>query len=211
VWLGDRIWATHGHYLDHHLLPDGPFGLLRRGRRDPHAASPMEYERLHRHGRRSRESLPARLMARPVATVIQSTIEQLRILPRLMLDTGMAPVTAKLLDVQMRRSATAAMARVVQHLGIDADWVLFGHVHRRGPIGDEPWPGENEPGRPRLVNTGAWLYEPLLVDRATAPHPYWPGGAVLLQDGEPPRSVGLLDDLGAEELHVPLPPAISAG
>ena len=36
-----------------------------------------------------------------------------------------------------------------------------------------------------MLNAGAWLYEPLLVDRASAPHPYWPGGAVLLEDGEP--------------------------
>ena len=114
VWLGDRIWATHGHYLDHHLLPDSPFGLLRRAARDTHATSPMAYERLHRYGRRSRESWLARLLARPGATVIQSAIERLRVLPKVMLDTGLAPVTAKLLDVQMRRAATPAMARVVR-------------------------------------------------------------------------------------------------
>lgn len=211
VWLGDRIWATHGHYLDHHLLPDSPFGLLRRAARDTRATSPMEYERLHRYGRRSRESWPARLLARPGATVIQGAIERLRVLPQVMLDTGLAPVTAKLLDVQMRRSATPGMARVVRHLGIDADWVLFGHVHRRGPIGDETWPDGNGPGRPRLVNTGAWLYEPLLADRATAPHPYWPGGAVLLGDGETPRCVGLLDDVSAGQLHMGGTATISAG
>jgi UDP-2,3-diacylglucosamine pyrophosphatase LpxH len=199
VWLGDRIWATHGHYLDHHVLPDSAFGVLRPAGHDVRAASPMEYERLHRHGTRSREPLPARLMTRPVATVIQNGLEPLRLLPHVLLNTGMAPVTAKLLDVQMRHAATPAMARVVRRLGIDADWVLFGHVHRRGPIGDEPWPSGDGP---RLVNTGAWLYEPLLVDRATAPHPYWPGGAVLLEDGRAPRSVGLLDDVGAKELRV---------
>ena len=58
------------------------------------------------------------------------------------------------------------------------------------------------PAGPRLINTGAWLYEPVLVDRATAPHPYWPGGTVLLEDGQPPRSMGLLDDVAAEQLHV---------
>ncbi len=211
VWLGERIWATHGHYLDHHLLPDSAFGLLRPAGRDVHATSPMDYERLHHHGTRSREPLPIRLMSRPVATLIQTVLESLRVVPRVLLNTGMAPVTARLLDVQMRRAATPAMARVARHLGIDADWVLFGHVHRRGPIGDEPWPSENAPAHPRMINTGAWLYEPLLVDRAAAPHPYWPGGAVLLEDGRPPRCVGLLDDLGAEQLHTPGPAALSAG
>jgi hypothetical protein len=219
VWLGERVWATHGHYLDHHLLPDSAFGLLRPAGRDVRATSPMAYERLHRHGTRSREPLPVRLMTRPVATLIQTVLESLRVVPRVLLNTGMAPVTATLLDVQMRRAATPAMARVTRRLGIDADWVLFGHVHRRGPIGDEAWPYENgsgrpparRPARPRMINTGSWLYEPLLVDRATAPHPYWPGGAVLLEDGRPPRCVGLLDDLGARQLDVPGPTAISAG
>jgi UDP-2,3-diacylglucosamine pyrophosphatase LpxH len=207
VWLGDRIWATHGHYLDHHLLPDSAFGVLRPAGHDIRAASPMEYERLHRHGTRTREPLPARLMTRPVATVIQTALEPLRVLPRVMLNTGMAPVTAKVLDVQMRHAATPAMARVARHLGIDADWVLFGHVHRRGPVGDEPWP---EAGS-RTVNTGSWLYEPLLVDRAAGPHPYWPGGAVLLEAGRAPRCVGLLDDLPAERLYPSGATAISAG
>ena len=74
--------------------------------------------------------------------------------------------------------------------------MLFGHVHRRGPLpGDDPqrWRGPN--GSPRIANTGSWLYEPLLVHRARPPHPYWPGGAVLLEDGAEPRAVGLLDEL----------------
>lgn len=219
VWLGERVWATHGHYLDHHLLPDSAFGLMRPAGHDVRASSPMEYERLHRRGGRSRESLPVRLVTRPVATLLQTVLEPLRVLPRKVLNTGMAPLTARVLDLQMRWSATPAMARVVQRLGVDADWVLFGHVHRRGPMDGESWPRETAPTHPghparaQLLNTGSWMYEPLLVHRATTPHPYWPGGAVLLEDGQPPRGVGLLDDLGAEQLHVPGPPAqgVSAG
>lgn len=200
VWLGDGIWATHGHYLDHHLVPDAPIGLLRPARRDAVAATPYEYEHLHQLSRRSREWLPARLAARPVATLVQGVAAQAHVVPELLLKAGLTPVTAQLLDVQMRRAAVPAMARVVQRLRIDADWVLFGHVHRRGPIGAEAWP----PGGARLINTGAWLYERLLVDHATAPHPYWPGGAVLLEDGQPPQTVGLLDDLGAEQFQAAL-------
>jgi hypothetical protein len=40
-----------------------------------------------------------------------------------------------------------------------------------------------------------------LVHRATPPHPYWPGGAVLLHDGSEPRAIGLLDHLDAAVLH----------
>ncbi len=95
-----------------------------------------------------------------------------------------------------------ALARVVHRLGIDADWVVFGHVHRLGPLpGDDPLSWQGPGGRPRILNTGSWLYEPLLVHRAAPPHPYWPGGAVLLEPDAEPRALGLLDDLGARELH----------
>ena len=50
------------------------------------------------------------------------------------------------------------------------------------------------------MNTGSWVFDPLLVDRASPPHPYWPGGAVRVQDGRAPRSLGLLDDLGGGDL-----------
>lgn len=200
VWLGDRVWATHGHYLDHHLIPDAPIGVLRPPRRDAVAATAYQYEHLHQVSRRSRESLMARFAARPVATVVQGAAARVHVVPELMLSTGLAPLTARLLDVQMRRAAVPAMARVAARLGIDADWVLFGHVHRRGPTDGETWPS----GGARLINTGAWVYERLLLDRATAPHPYWPGGAVLLEEGQPPRTVGLLDDVGAEEFQAAL-------
>ncbi len=204
VWLGERVWATHGHYLNRHLIPESAFGILGRRVRgiNPAEVPPIEYER-GRSRRRSRQSPRARLRARPVATVLEGAAEILRRvglprLPRLMMNTGLAPVTAKLIDAQMRHQAMPAMAYVVRRLGITADWVLFGHVHRRGPIRGEDWPA---PGGTRFLNTGSWLYDPLLVDRASAPHPYWPGGAILLGDGRAPRSLGLLDDLAGADLR----------
>ena len=29
VWLSEGVWATHGHYLDRHLLPEAAFGIAR--------------------------------------------------------------------------------------------------------------------------------------------------------------------------------------
>jgi UDP-2,3-diacylglucosamine pyrophosphatase LpxH len=213
VWLDERVWATHGHYLDRHLLPESAFGIPRgRLRRAvPATALPIEYERRrHRRspGGRSagRDSIGARLLARPVGTLLESAAELMRTatmphLPRLMMDGGLAPVTARLIDTQMRHASIPAMAQVVRRLGVQADWVVFGHVHRRGPVGDERWPSPRGAGGTQFVNTGSWVFDPLLVDRATPPHPYWPGGAVMLVDGQPPRSLGLLDDLGADELR----------
>jgi hypothetical protein len=111
-----------------------------------------------------------------------------------------APLTSRVLGFQMRRAAIPALALVVRRLGIDADWVIFGHVHRCGPLpGDDPSRWGRPPG-PRIVNTGSWVYEPRLVHRATPPHPYWPGGAVILDD-DGPRAVGLLDAVPAEQLR----------
>jgi hypothetical protein len=41
----------------------------------------------------------------------------------------------------------------------------------------------------------------MLVHRASPPHAYWPGGAVLLEPGHDPRPIGLLDDLPLDALH----------
>ena len=79
---------------------------------------------------------------------------------------------------------------------------MFGHVHRLGPLaGDDPAQWRAEGGRPRILCTGSWVYEPLLVHRASPPHPYWPGGAVLIEPGGDPLAIGLLDDLSESALH----------
>jgi hypothetical protein len=199
--------VTHGHYLDRHLIPESAFGLprgrLRRAGGGTDKASPCDYERARRRrpGSRSPQQLLSRFAARPLATTLELSAELLRWssarrLPVVLQRMRLAPLTAAAIDTQMRHASLPAMDHVVTRLGVDADFVVFGHVHRVGPLNGEPWPN----GGTRLLNCGSWLYEPLLVDRAARPHPYWPGGAVLLESGKPPRAVGLLDDLGPEQL-----------
>jgi UDP-2,3-diacylglucosamine pyrophosphatase LpxH len=225
VWLREDVWATHGHYLDRHLVPESAFGLPRgrlRSARRIISASPWEYERHHRRRRRrarpgqrgrrrSGESLLARLAARPVATTLEATAELVRRatmpqLPVALMHLRLVPVTAAMIDAQMRHAAVPAVGLVARRLGVDADWLVFGHVHRSGPRDGDRWPdgGQSDSASgPRILNTGSWLYEPLLVDRAAPPHPYWPGGAVLLENESPPRAVGLLDDVPARLLVEP--------
>jgi hypothetical protein len=211
VWLADGVWATHGHYLDRHLLPEAAFGIARGllGRLPRDNATPLDYERA---GGPSATRLEARLtrwLPRPLAALADDLAELLRAatmprIPRALMSHRLAPLTAALLGAQMRRAAMPALGRVVHRLGVDADWVLFGHVHRGGPLaGDDPagWTGPG--GSPAIVNTGSWVYEPLLLHGATPPHPYWPGGAVVLEDVAGPRVIGLLDGLRAEELSPP--------
>jgi Calcineurin-like phosphoesterase len=209
VWLSDRLWATHGHYLDRHLLPVSAFGIARGllGRLPREDATPIEYERA---GGPSVTRLEARLtrqLPRPLAALVEDAAELLRAatmprVPKRLFHRRMAPLLAAVLGLQMRRAAIPALLRVTRSLGVDADWILFGHVHRLGPLdSDKPTEWRGTGGSPRVANTGSWTYEPLLLDRAAPEHPYWPGGAVLLEDGREPRVIALLTDVDPFELH----------
>ena len=200
VWLADGVWATHGHYLDRHLLPESAFGIARGllGRLPRDGAAPLDYERAGGPSFARLEAFLTRWLPRPLAVLAEDAAELLRAAtmpdPRLLLSHRFAPLTAMLLGAQMRRASIPALARVVHRLGVDADWVIFGHVHRCGPLsGDDPAEWMGPAGRPRAANTGSWVYEPLLLHRVEPPHPYWPGGAILLEEGGEPRATPLLD------------------
>ncbi len=79
--------------------------------------------------------------------------------------------------------------------------MIFGHVHRLGPLESDRRDQWIVDGGPKLLNSGSWLYEPALVERARPPHPYWPGGAVLIESGSDPRVVRLLDGLDRSQLR----------
>jgi UDP-2,3-diacylglucosamine pyrophosphatase LpxH len=201
VWLSERVWATHGHYLDRHLLPESGFGVGRGllGRLPRDGATPADYEQAAAPWLRWLGGALGRRLPRPLAAWEDDLAELLRAatMPRVpvrLLSHRFAPLTTVLLGAQMRRASIPALARVVHRLGIDADWVVFGHVHRCGPLaGDDPQQWRGAGGRPRIANTGSWVYEPLLLHRAVAPHPYWPGGAVVVEDDGDPQAIELLD------------------
>lgn len=209
VWLAEGVWATHGHYLDRHLLPEAAYGIARGllGRVPRDGASPIDYERAGGPSLTRLEAFLTRWLPRPLAALFDDLVEFLRAatMPgaeRRLLSRRTAALQAMLLGTQMRHASIPALGRVVHRLAVDADWVIFGHVHRCGPLADDDrrrWRGPG--GRPQIANTGCWVYEPLLVHRAAPPHPYWPGGAIVLNGAAEPRAVGLLDHLDAALLH----------
>jgi hypothetical protein len=209
VWLSDRVWATHGHYLDRHLLPVSAYGIARGllGRAPRQRASPIDYELAGGVSLTRLEAWLTRWLPRPLAALADDLAELLRAatmppVPKRLLDRRLAPLFAAALGLQMRRASIPAVVWVARTLGVDADWVLFGHVHRLGPLpGDNPPQWQGTGGRPRLANTGSWVYEPLLVHRAVPAHPYWPGGALLLEDGRDPQPLALLEDLDSSAFH----------
>jgi UDP-2,3-diacylglucosamine pyrophosphatase LpxH len=198
VWLSERVFATHGHYLDRHLLPESAYGIARGllGRHPREGALPIDYELPGGPSLTRLEALLTRWLPRPLAALADDAAEYLRAatmpgIPTRLRSRRFAPLATMLLGLQMQRAS------------IPADWVIFGHVHRAGPLpGDGPRRWRGPGGRPRIANTGAWTYEPLLIHRAAAPpHPYWPGGAIVLEDDGDPHVIGLLDHLDAEVLH----------
>jgi hypothetical protein len=114
-----------------------------------------------------------------------------RVIPQVL-----APLLARVLDRQVQNHSLPALAHASYALGVLAPWVLFGHVHRLGPTsGDAPaaWAGLT-PGQ-QMLNTGSWRFEPVICRRMRPPNPYWPGGAVVIDDDGIPRAIGLLDGL----------------
>lgn len=210
VWLTPRVWATHGHYLDRHLLPESVFGIARGllGRLPRDGAVPFDYEATGGPSLTRLEAALTRWLPRPVAALFDDVVEVARALTmpgieNRRLGRPTAWLASTVLGAQMRRASMPALARVVHRLGVDADWVLFGHVHRCGPLEGESraaWSGPG--GRPQMANSGSWVYEPLLVHRAAPPHPYWPGGALVLDDDSEPRAIGLLDHLAEAQLNL---------
>ncbi len=181
VWLGEEIWATHGHYLNHYLRPVSSYGLHPPMRVSATRPAAFEYVGRHPEPHLRDGLLPDRWLDRH-------------------LPARMAPLTSFALDRQMQRHSLPAMGKVVQALGVKASWIVFGHVHRRGPRSFDNHSLWRPGSGPTLVNTGSWRYEPVVVRGLNAVAPYWPGGAVSIGEDGIPRSVGLLDGLSEREL-----------
>ena len=105
---------------------------------------------------------------------------------------GLGPFRPEISGAALRDAGLAAMADVVDRLGIDADHVIFGHTHRAGPL-----PGDSDgwrlPSGAQLTNTGSWMHEDSFLDGSGAANPYWPGRVAWLDDSGPPRLEDVLD------------------
>ncbi len=205
VWVRDDVWATHGHYLDRHLLPESTFGVPRARLSHPGSpTSPSGYESARRRRaarRRERHRTSSQLRERPLATVIEQLAELTRHTTQLLRSAHLTSLTAGALDLQARHAAVPALAHVCGRLGVGAPWVIFGHIHRAGPDAGRRW--APWPDAPQLLNTGSWVYEPLLLEHGAPPHPYWPGGAIRVAETGDPEVLHLLDGFSAADLRPP--------
>jgi hypothetical protein len=231
VWLRDDVYAIHGHYLDLHStvptferLAAGAMArwvvdLPRTGARpdDYEAALAPIYAFLHQLTQRAdhaavsagagasarawvamagegRRAHPVRAAA--LGTGYAAAVGALNLL-------GLGPVDRDLSGESLRRGGLRGMREVLQRLGVDPPWVVFGHTHRSGP-----WPRDDAaewrtPAGTQLINTGSWVYQPHFLSAEPNASPYWPGTAVLVDGDGPPRLSRLLGERGHRELRPP--------
>jgi UDP-2,3-diacylglucosamine pyrophosphatase LpxH len=219
VWLRGDVYATHGHYLDVHVtVPTFErlgVGLTRRVTGSHEPETPDDYEAvlaplygwLHVVARHTRTGFGAeRQRGTQNAWRLLTSSERRPLRARALVAAfpvaiaainraGLGPVDARLSPQELRRAALRAMRAVTRRLGVDARWVLFGHTHRAGPFDRDDGAEWGAGTSLRLINTGSWVHEEVFLGRSPRTSPYWPGGAVIVDDdGSPPRRVNLLPD-----------------
>jgi predicted phosphodiesterase len=193
LWLRADVYATHGHYLDCHNQVATFECLARRATetliRQPRNGyrTPDDYEAvlqpLYRAIYRVAQSQRARVLARSAKAMVRW-------------GEGLAGYRGP-----RRRPGLRAMAQVVEHLAIEAGYVIFGHLHRPGPAGAGD-PGWRTATGVQLVNSGSWVYEPAYLRATPADSPYWPGTCVVVAGDGPPELRELLRGFTREQLGV---------
>jgi len=200
AWLREgTIYLHHGHYLDRHLASTNRSEVL---------VNPDAYEMAPVASLAALQGMISTTLPSSVARPLDRAASFARIAglaaaPMAAQMVGMgtiAPLGASALNLQFRRRGLPAMHEVLRRFEVHADHAVFGHVHRAGPAPDDDREEWVSPTGPDLHNSGSWVYEPLLLAGAAPPHPYWPGGAVLIEGDAPPRQLRLLDDLPVHAL-----------
>ena len=163
-----------------HLLPEVAYGLARGmlGRVPRDDAVPVEYEQP---GGPSSHALggPAHpLAAAASGRLVDDIAEFLRASRcqacRAACSATASPPQRAPARRQMKRASIPALARVVHRLGVDADSVIFGHVHRLGPLAGDDLGTGAAPTAPHGSSTAVpGLRAPAAAPRR-APHPYCP-------------------------------------
>ena len=228
LWLRDDVYATHGHYLDAHVtiptLERLAIGTLARMTGPiPDPATPEDYEALLAPvyalsqasaqrttagrtavGGRTAMGVWSALAGRGRRRRLRGYALQVpfRLGVLAANRAGIGPVQTDIGIVELRRSALVAITEVARRLRLNPAHLVFGHTHRTGILdGDDPaeW---RTPGAMALHNTGSWVHETVFTGRGDRPrHPYWPGGAIALDDDGPPRQERLLADVGERVLR----------
>lgn len=227
LWLRDDVYAMHGHYADVHLnvptlerLAAGVMTRMVGAIPDP--ATPDDYESVlapiyalsqasAQRGAAGRVTIGSRsavgawraLSGRGCSSRVRS--RALAVPFRLGVAAanraGVGPVEARVRVEDLRIGGLAAAAEAARRLRLAPAHLVFGHTHRTGRLERDEAAEWRTPGGIQLHNAGNWIFDGLFMGRR--PHgasPYWPGGAIVVEDDGPPRLERLLADIPARTL-----------
>jgi hypothetical protein len=228
LWLRDDVYAMHGHYLDVHC-PVPTLEVLAAGAMKrmvgaiPHPATPDDYEALLApiyawiQSSAQRATAQRRSAGGASAVNVWHALEGLgrRRSPRLAAmraafrlavlavnRAGLGPVRPDLSAEALRRGGLAGLAEAARRLDLAPAHLVFGHTHRTGVLDGDDASEWRTPAGTRMHNAGCWVFEThFMGPRRIAANPYWPGGAVALDDVGPPRLERLLGHLPADVLR----------
>jgi hypothetical protein len=228
VWLRDDVYAMHGHYLDVHcpvptleVLTAGVMGRMVGA--VPSRATVEDYEALLApiyawiHASAQRTATHRRSAGGGGAIKVWTALQGPRV-PRsprraalrtafrlavaIVNRAGLGPVRPELSGVALRRGGLEGLTEVARRLELAPAHLLFGHTHRTGMLAGDDAGEWRTPAGTRLHNSGCWVFEThFMGDAARSSNPYWPGGAIALDDEGPPRLERLLSDLPAGVLR----------
>jgi hypothetical protein len=229
LWLRDDVYAMHGHYLDVHVtiptierLAIGVVGRMSGVLPDP--ATPEDYEALlapvyalsqasaqrtvdgrvalgGRTGMGIWSAMAGRGRRRRIVRAYALQVP-LRLGVMAANRAGIGPVGADIGVLELRRTALLAIGEVTRRLRLAPAHLIFGHTHRTGMLDGDDAAEWRTPSGIALHNSGSWVHERLFTGRGDRPrHPYWPGGAIALDDDGPPRLERLLAGAGERDLE----------
>ena len=224
LWLRHDVYATHGHYLDRHTtvpalerIGAGVMGRVVRESPDgPARAEDYEatlgplYAWIHATAQAGAGLIGDSAFGpslrgwrtltggdgtrswrqRGLATAFPALISGLNW-------AGVGPLRPELSGHELRRAGLLAFAEVLDRLGVDTGYAIFGHTHRAGPLpGDDEseWRTELEA---EIINSGSWIHQPHFLGDEPAVSPYRAGFGVVVREQDEPELVNLLDSVTA--------------
>jgi predicted phosphodiesterase len=229
LWLRDDVFATHGHYLDVHVtiptmerLAAGVMARLVGAIPDP--ATPDDYEAVlapiyalsqasAQRGAPGRVAVGSRSPVGTWRALAGGRSRMRRVRARALAvpfrlgvvaanRAGVGPVQSQIGVEDLRVAGLAAIGEAARRLRLAPAHLIFGHTHRTGALERDDAAQWRTPGGTQLHNPGCWIFETLFMGRGPAgSSPYWPGGAIALDDDGPPRLERLLGDVPAEALR----------
>ena len=221
LWLRPDVYAFHGHYADLHLtiptmerLAAGAMGrIVALPETGPHCTEDYEaalapiYAWIHAIAQRVDAEHAGSLHGGSVRGWTALTGPGRRGLRRRAMAAGfpvlvaglnrarIGPLRSELSGAALRRSGLRGAEEVATRLGVRAQYVIFGHTHRAGPLlGDDIQEWRTASGV-RLLNSGCWVEEPSFLGPVPGESPYRVGFCIRVGDQGPPALVNLLDDV----------------